>query len=345
MQVDIYMPLYPIWTWIWGGGIGLRLADIALSVATIWLIHELALTLFHDKRVARLAALVAAVYPHFIFYSIVGLTETGYLFILGSALLCLYRDRYVAGSICLVLSILIRPTIDLLAPVLIVAFAYVVHGRAPLTVARRLLVYFACYTILMAPWWIHNAQKYGTFVRLDLGDGVVLYSGNNVFNRSGGGVSDSSKGSDMIWPPPFPDIADPVARNQAYRNAAFEFIREHPYRFLDLAALKFVRFWRLWPYAPDFERPSIVAASLLSYGVFLALAIVFLAREGSVYLRPISPVLIWAAYLTLVHMVTIGSIRYRLPLEPFIVIFGCRTLAEALSRTPLTARALKYLGT
>jgi hypothetical protein len=30
----------------------------------------------------------------------------------------------------------------------------------------------------------------------------------------------------------------------------------------------------------------------------------------------------WGAYLTLIHMVFIGSLRYRLPLEPFIIMFA-----------------------
>jgi hypothetical protein len=33
------------------------------------------------------------------------------------------------------------------------------------------------------------------------------------------------------------------------------------------------------------------------------------------------------AYFTFVHMVTISSLRYRLPLEPFLVIFAAGALA------------------
>jgi hypothetical protein len=342
MHVEIYMPLYPIWTAIWGGGISLRLADIVLSVAMIWIIYELSFELFRDIRAARLAAVAAAIYPHFIFYSVVGLTETAYLFVLCGAFLLLYRDRYVAGSALLVASILIRPSIDLLAPILVVLFAFFVHRRTPIQSAGRLLAYALCYVILMAPWWAHNIGKYGEFVRLTLGDGVVLYSGNNPLNQSGGGVDDSTKGTDMDRSG-FIVMADPIQRNQAYRDAALAFISENPGRFVELAAIKFVRFWRLWPYAPEFETPTIIAVSLLSYGVMLVLAIVFLWRQGLTEFRKISPILLWAAYLTLVHMITIGSVRYRLPLEPFVIIFGCRTLSELGSRLPLARRALDRL--
>ena len=33
-------------------------------------------------------------------------------------------------------------------------------------------------------------------------------------------------------------------------------------------------------------------------------------------------------------MVTIGSIRYRLPLEPFLIIIGCTLIARLASRLP-----------
>ncbi len=343
MDVEIYMPLYPLWTWIWGGSIGLRIADIGLSGATIWLIYRLTIVLFEDQRAALLAALAAAIYPHFIFYSIVGLTETAYLFTLCSAFLLLYKDRYIVASALLALSILIRPTIDLLAPLLVIAFAVAVHRRGPLDTLKRLVVYCAVYTAVMAPWWIHNYKKYNHFVRLDLGDGIVLFSGNNPQNQSGGGVSDSLKGADMDrWS--IGTFKDPVERNNAYRAAAVEFIKENPGRFVELAGLKFVRFWRLWPYTPDFERPAIIAVSLLSFGSVLLLSLVFLVSEGRERFRSIVPILLWATYLTAVHMVTIGSIRYRLPLEPFMVIFASYAAAGLATRVSPLDRLLRRLS-
>ncbi|MBV8534760.1 MAG: hypothetical protein JO128_04150, partial [Alphaproteobacteria bacterium] len=72
----------------------------------------------------------------------------------------------------------------------------------------------------------------------------------------------------------------------------------------------------------EYEKPWIVAASLLSYGILLVCAIGLLASEGRRHFRVLSPILLLTVYLTLAHMATIGSIRYRFPLEPFIVILG-----------------------
>lgn len=316
-----YMPLYPLWTWIWGGAWGVKIGDILVSTAMIWLIWRLAGLLMRDRVAALAAAAVAAAYPHFLFYAVSGLTETLFAGLLVASFLSYYQRRFFWGSTLFVLTILVHPTLDLLAPILVAAFARIVHRASPRETGFRVAQYACIYLVLMSPWWVDNYLHYGTFVRLDLGDGIVLYAGNNPLNTSGGGVMGGKKGSDVDLTP-FDSIKDPVKWNAALERAAWQFIRDNPGRFVELAGLKFVRFWRLWPYAGEYEKPWIVAASLLSYGVLLVCSIVYLAVAGRRNFRVLLPILLLMTYLTLVHMVTIGSIRYRFPLEPFIVILG-----------------------
>jgi hypothetical protein len=91
----------------------------------------------------------------------------------------------------LVLGILVRPTLDLLAPLLVALFGWIearqsTPPRVAATVLRRIAIYGLLYVLLMAPWWWHNAHKYGRFVRLNLGDGIVLRMEHNpIFVREG----------------------------------------------------------------------------------------------------------------------------------------------------------------
>jgi 4-amino-4-deoxy-L-arabinose transferase-like glycosyltransferase len=342
MSSNIYMPLYPLWTWLWGGARGVKIGDIILSTAMIWLVWRLAEAIF-DRRVAAIAAMATAIYPHFLFYAVSGLTETSFTFLLCSAFLAFYRRHYLLGSILVVLSILVRPVMDLIAPILVFIFVVVVQkGRLP-EALWRVGQYCLVYLALMAPWWAHNYDRFGTFVRLNLGDGIVLYSGNNPLNYSGGGVIGGGKGSDVDLTP-FNGIADPVARNAAMERAAWRFIRENPDRFLELAGVKFLRFWRLWPYASEYERPSIIVVSLLSYGTFLMLSLWFLITEGRRYARVILPMVALAVYVTLVHMITIGSIRYRFPLEPFLLILGSGALISISRHNQVLRRITRRLA-
>jgi len=333
-----YMPLYPIWTYLTGGGVTLKLADIALSLATIWVIYALSLEILRDRAAALLAAFVAALWPHFAFYAVSGLTETAYTFIVTLGFLMLYRKRWWWGIVLLALSVLIRPTLEPLIPILLIVFAVIVH-RENWRVAVLLVAKFALvYVVVMSPWWVHQYARYGQFVRLNLGFGIVMYSGNNPTNRSGGGVgyltSDGrpSEKSDHNPSHPAWAVKDPIARDRALTKAAVDFIRNNPGHFVTLAAIKFVRFWRLWPYAKKYQTAPIIAASLLSYGVMLAATLIFLLLHARSRWRVLLPVFIYAAFLTAVHMITIGSIRYRFPLEPFLMILGCYTLARLLGR-------------
>ncbi|MCP4327269.1 MAG: hypothetical protein GY791_02380 [Alphaproteobacteria bacterium] len=336
-----YMPLYPLWTQLTGEGLTQQLADILLSLVLIWLIYQLVQVLFQDRRAALIAAIIAAMYPHFIFYAVVGLTETAFAVLLCAALLLLYRERYAAGAVLLVLAILVRPTLDPLAPVLIIVFACWVHRHSVNFAIGRLALYVLVYVVLMMPWWVHNYQAYGSFVRLSLGDGIVFYSGNNPMNRSGGGIH----GVDVDMAAIDSENPDPVARNAAAHDAARAYIRDNPGRSVEMMGVKLVRFWRLWPYAAAYQGAATIIASLLSYGAVLALAVWFLIAHAKGRWRPLSPVLLFTAYLTLVHIVTIASIRYRFPIEPFLIAFAAVVLAAWSRRWPqLDRAAVRWLG-
>jgi hypothetical protein len=59
--------------------------------------------------------------------------------------------------------------------------------------------------------------------------------------------------------------------------------------------------------------------------------IIFLLAYAKSRWRPLLPIVLFAAYLTAVHMITIGSIRYRFPLEPFLIVLGSFTIARLIS--------------
>jgi hypothetical protein len=54
----------------------------------------------------------------------------------------------------------------------------------------------------------------------------------------------------------------------------------------------------------------------------LILSVIYLISWGWRERTRIAPMMAWGAYLTLIHMIFIGSLRYRLPLEPFMIMFA-----------------------
>jgi len=322
---NTYMPLYPIWSYLTGGGSIQILMDIFISVASVWLVFSLSLLLFENRFSALLSSAISALYPHFLFYSVSGLTEVFYTFLLLFSFLLFYRKKFIIAIIISVIAILVRPTLDFLNPILIVLFVGFVHSSGWRSVVKYLGIYFITYVVLLSPWWMHQYQKYGEFIRLNLADGIVLYSGNNPLNKTGGGIV----GTDVDMSS-FANEKNLVIRNKKMKTAAIEYIVVNPGHFIELAGLKFLRFWRLWPHTQHYQQWYVVAASLLSYGLILFLAIGFMLRSGGRHFRKLLPIIALFGYLTLVHMVTIGSIRYRFPLEPFLIIFASYFVVDVL---------------
>ena len=327
MNALYFMPLYPALVAVFGPGWLQLLIDIALSTALVWLIYELTDAIFASKRAAVLAAAVAAVYPYFIFYSIVGLTETLFMVLLLSAYLCWYRNAYISASVFSVLGILTRPVLDPLAPLLLLYFAIAIRGLSFKAAAKYLAIYAGIYCLLMAPWWLHNYKAYQTFVRLNLGSGVALLSGNSPSNQTGG--IDNNLEATMA---PFGEIADPVARDKAMQRAALNYIKEDPERFLIQAAKRFQRFWSPWPQTEEYSRPLYKLISFCSFIPVLLLALVFVVLYGRTYFLRIAPLLLFIVYLSSLHLVFPASLRYRLPVEPFLIILAAAGAVHLVDR-------------
>lgn len=311
------MPLYPLLSYLTGGQSGLITVDIIISVLTVWIVYYLANALFHNKRVGLIAGLISAVYPHFIFYSISRLTETLFVFSLLLVFLFYYQKRMLLGHVTLAISILVRPTLDLIAPIIIYIFSRNVHNDNFQKSIMHVLKYSLIYSLIMAPWWMHNYVKYGEFIRLNPGWGIVLYAGNNPMNESGGGIVGVDYTNNHVT-----GVTDPLIKNSLYAREAINYILEHPLKFFENGINKMIRFWRLWPHAPEYRTFPIILMSLLSYGVVLVVAVFTLLRLNRQQLKSLAPIFVVVVYFCVVHSVTIGSTRYRLPLEPFLIIIA-----------------------
>jgi len=329
----IYMPIYPIITYLFGGKQFLFLFDILISLLTLILIFNLSESLFKNSTISLIATSIFAFYPHSIFYSLAGLTENFFTFSLILSFVFFYKEKNYLGIFFLVFGVLIKPTFDLINPIIVFIFIFYVQNQGLKKSVKFIGVYFFIYAVVMSPWWIHQYEKYGEFVRLNLGDGVVLYAGNNPLNTSGGGINGIDVNESQ-----FDIYTNPIERNRVQKREAINFIIENKENFLYLAYKKFFRFWRIWPYAKEYQETHIIISSILSYGVILILSIVFIIRYWRQFFKKFFPIYISIIYLTFIHMVTIGSIRYRYPIEPFLIImasyslFGIRGFRDFFTR-------------
>jgi 4-amino-4-deoxy-L-arabinose transferase-like glycosyltransferase len=342
MSTTVYMPLYPILIHL-AGYDGVIWIQIALSVATILLAYWLAITIWKDKGAGLIAALFCAIHPILMYYAIDRLTETLTAFLLILGLVLLYRRQILLASIVLVLLDLTRPTFDYVLPLLVIAATFATESPPRfVTITRRLAIFVATYVVLMSPWWFHNYKMYGQFVRLDLADGVTsILENSGSYERHGLDWS-----VEQPWAP-FGGIVDPVSQNDAMRRAAISYIWNNPTRWLQTSLDRLRRFFTPWPSGlteRTTQRVSEGAIEAITAAVtvpFLGAALVsllFLRRRWRLML----PLLIPIAFLTAVHAATHALMRYRIPIDPLLIVLASGPLV--LMMRSLTSR-LRIVGT
>lgn len=333
-----------------GAILPIRFAQAILVVVQSALIAFIARRLFADRLAGFVAACIAALYPFFLYYQGLLLSETLFdtWLIAGVAALVWWRERglkldgaLVLACLCFAAATMTKATLTILPPLLLAASAWI----AGMNWRRALVILLAAsclYAAFMSPWWIRNAVLLGSFVPFTTSSASNLYLGNNPHNRDAG--IDWSSDADPEVVAKIEALPDELARQRAYSQAAIGYIKQNPAAFLRAAAKKFVRFWNIIPNAAEFRSGLYSLVSALSFGPVLVLALVCAVRWRRQW-RLLAPLYIIIGYFTVVHVVTIASLRYRLPLEPLLIVLAAERLAALIeSMRERAARRTMSMG-
>ena len=307
---------------------------------------------FFGEPAGLFAGALAAVYPFLIAYSALLLSETIFTLLLLVAVLALDRAwratlapvregeapaswrakaatwrAAVEAGLFFGLAMLVRSSL-LLFPFFCGAVWLAVARR------RRWALGLAAAALgvtlaLQAPWAARNALVFGRFVP------TTLQVGESLFEACGPGADGGPRMDRIDW------IAERGGKtlneydnNAFFRRKATDWIRTHPGAFVRLGFVKLARFWSPVPNAPGYAGGWNAAISLLSFLPVMALAVVGAATTRASWRRLIlllTPVL----YYSGLHTVFVGSVRYRTPVMPFLIVFagaGLARLARLLRR-------------
>jgi len=326
--------------WLFGANgavLPIRIAQAFLLVVQSALIAFTALRIFGKSTTALVAASIVSFYPFFLFYQGLLLSEALFNTLLLAAIASLYlwRDRglrvdlaFVVSCLCFVAATLTKSTLTILPPLLIAATAWAA-GAQLRRVFIILLAASCLYAAFMSPWWIRNATLLGTFVPFTTGSALNLYLGNNSHNPEAG----IDWASD-VEPGVFATILalpNEMERQRAFGEAAMNYIKNNPTAFIRAAVKKFVRFWNVIPNAREFKSGLYSVISAASFGPILLLALICVVRRWRQW-RLVVPLYLLIGYFTLVHVITIASLRYRLPIEPILILLAAEPLGALFER-------------
>jgi len=287
-------------------------------------------------QVPLLAGLAAAVDPFLIFFSGLLLTEALFAAVLVTAWIFLQKqgrssflDAGCAGFF-LWLAIMLRPSAAILA--VLAPLALVVLRRFDRRAVVQATMIPAIVIIGLLPWAARNRAVIGEWRWLSTRGGISLYDGLQP---------GATGGSDLAHTKEDPAVQglSETQWDEHWRSAAWAEARRDPARVARLAWRKLLRTWSPIPNVEEYHSGFIAFVSAAWMLPVLVLALAGWWR----YRRCVAA---WAILLlpvvafTLLHMVYVGSVRYRVPVMPFVVVLSAAGLALVGQRFLAAKRSL-----
>jgi len=333
------MPLYPVAlsfvVELPHGVVVAKVCHWIIGAAAAALTAGMASMLF-GRRVGIVAGLLVAFDPFLVFFSSLLLTESAFVAaLLGlmwatCPLLRAHRvslGRWVLVGLLASLTVYVRESS---LGLVVVLLGFVALCRR---FDRHSLVGTACVLGLVIatlfPWALHNKRILGEWCWLTTRGGISLYDG---VGPQATGASDLGNVKQM----PAVQGKSEAEWNRYFLDQSVEAIRNDPGRILRLAGVKITRMWNPLPNVDTYQSPLVRAVSVAwTLPLFLSAIVgaVLLWRNG-----PHGPLLtlfmfLPAIYLTLLHSLFVGSIRYRLGAMPMLEILAALAVVSLLERS------------
>ncbi|HEX2086113.1 MAG TPA: glycosyltransferase family 39 protein [Solirubrobacteraceae bacterium] len=305
-----------------------RIAGALIGTLAVALLGLVALRLF-DRRVALIAMAIAAVFPPLVMVSVATLSEGLFIALVLGALACALEARRDPGRLAWVLAAGALAG----AAGLTRTNGLVILVSLLLAIPRRRLVLLAAALVVLAPWTIRNLNEFDTFVPTTTQAGFTL----------AGAYNDEARTDDRFpsaWrPPTMPPYSEILRRHRGedeaelerrFRAEAVDYAADHPLHPPRVVFWATVRMLNLAD--PQLEelsaREAGVGNGFVRLNRYATWALLALAAAGAVAARPppwlwLFPLLLWLSVA-----IAIGATRYRVPVDPFLILLAATALAR-----------------
>lgn len=288
-----------------------------------------------------LAGLLLSFYPYLLSYTREPLSETFLTFVISAAMLRIViaagepstRNFILAGA-AIGLAGLTKSTI---LPSLALAGCWLWWQTGKF---RAALIAGLCAAAVIAPWSLRNRLAYsGDYVMPVSTPWQSLYgaSCDEALWQETAGSFDRPMDPKMTEPAIPKDweylMTLPVPeRDRICKEKALSWIKANPDKFTYLLWKRFLHFWRLYPMmAYPWQKYAAMATS----GVYIPLALLAFVLFWRDFRKTSLFAAVFASF-TLVHIFFVTTLRYRVPVDPYIVILAALSLAAGLKKLRLT---------
>jgi 4-amino-4-deoxy-L-arabinose transferase-like glycosyltransferase len=351
---SIRPPLYPgllAATWTLTGGTNfqaVRILQFLLSLATAALVYWLGATLWNEQA-GGLAAAITWLYPSFIFYDALILTETLFTFLLvaflAATVALIKKPGAVVAIACGVTLGLAALTRSVLWPLpLVLCPALLLMLDAPLI--RRLslsAVVLVAYVLVIGPWAVRNTRLQHVVTVVDTMGGMNLRMGNYEYTPDDRMWDAVSLRGEKNWVHGISnDLTGEVTEGQKEKWAqrkAIEYMRSHPRETLRRSLIKFADLWGLERefiagVQQGLYSPPLWFAVVASGAILVAYALLAITGALGIWMaaprdkRAHSILLLPVLVLIAAHTIVFGHSRYHLPLMPLFAVYAGALLTQ-----------------
>lgn len=336
--------------------VAVRGVQAGLGAILCLITYRLALHLYDDRRVARVAGLLVALYTLLLIYPVALVTENLFLPLTAAALLLTLeadrrgdRWRWVAAGFLWAAAILTRSVVAAFLPLVLL---WVWWGRAlprEKVLITALLIVPTLVTTL--PWAIRNSLLLGQPVYVESSLGFQLYLG---YHPRSEGTFDARVAADILGTVQAQErrnLAVEVDLNRTGVQKTLEFIAQDPGRLPLLTLSKASHFFRLdtrgllYFYTNDFVGPLpawliLLVGAALAGPTFLVLLgapwglMASLGRRETLLLNG------FILYFIAIHAAILSEPRFNFPLIPVLAAYA----AYGYSRLPAFWTSLRSSG-
>ncbi len=327
------MPGYPLFVAACKADVRvIRVAQALIDLSTALAIFLIARRWLNERR-ALLACGLVVFNPLLVYFSGLVLSETLYVAMLAWSLYLVLRQRTViVGLLLCAAAIHVRPSGIAMPVALAVLAPWIWQHVRPVRAALLLMIIAVGITlVVLAPWAMRNRAILGRTIWLTTNGGITLYDGV----RPG-----ATGASDQRFVKAMPELQsmNELQRDDLFQRLNWQAIHADPLRIMNLAAVKTARTWSPVPLSEQFGSNRLYVLVGLGYGVPLfALALWGLIRSElpwRVRLLLIAP----AILITLMHALSVGSLRYRLPADPLLAVIAVSARSIGGSRVTASGR-------
>ena len=184
---------------------------------------------------------------------------------------------------------------------------------------------------LLLPWALRNYRISGKLVITTLQMGASLYDGLNPDATGASEMSfvDRFRQDELNEPSDSEEVHFEVRLDKRMKSAAIEWANSHKFKVLKLACIKFYRLWSPTPREQSFSSPFLKFILFVSYAPILIFGLLGLLRtvrqHDAAYFLVVPPL-----YISLLHIVFVSSIRYRVPVMYCFSILASYLLASVV---------------